>query len=218
MRPTRSRPGASPLLPAERALLCRGKPAIEGGIHLAGIVNFIEPGLDQIVPMPFNERRQRPRIKPASRNTQSRGELLRRVEHAVRNRDGRFHALSITPVIPTFLAYESVDSRPMVFPSQSVYHMGIGQLTDVGFAQSSILSTQHSALRTQHSALTCCQLTAANCQLDGLSTQHSELSTYLLTADGCQLGYRLSATFLLMYHVLLSGLPCSEHHGNRQAF
>ena len=112
MKPTRSRPGASPLLPAERALLCRGKPAIEGGIHLAGIVNFIEPGLDQIVPMPFNEHRQRPRIKPASRNTQSRGELLRRVEHVVRNRDGRFHALSITPVIPTFLAYESVDSRP----------------------------------------------------------------------------------------------------------
>ena len=163
MRPTRSRHGASPLLPADRALLCRGKPAIEGGIHLAGIVNFIEPGLDQIVPMPFNERRQRPRIKPASRNTQSRGELLRRVEHAVRNRDGRFHALSITPVIPTFLAYESVDSRPMVFPSQSVYHMGIGQLTADG-------CQLRRGLSTQHPALFCCKLTAGGCQL-GLSCQ-----------------------------------------------
>jgi hypothetical protein len=87
------------------------------------------------------------------------------VEHAVRNRDGRFHALSITPVIPTFLAYESVDSRPMVFPSQSVYHMGIGQLTAVGFAQSSILSTQHSALICCQLTADCWRLTAANWRL-----------------------------------------------------
>lgn len=100
MRPTRFRLDGSPLFTADGAMLHGSELGIEGRAFRPGTVDFIEPGGNQIVAMLLEECFHGLDVKLAPGYTQARRELLRGLEHRIRNRDGGFHEASITLVIP----------------------------------------------------------------------------------------------------------------------
>ena len=81
-------------------MLERGEPGIERRAFLAGTVDFIKTGRNQVIPVLLDKLRKRLGVKFASRDPQACRELLSGAKNPIRDRDGSFHPISITIVIP----------------------------------------------------------------------------------------------------------------------